>query len=234
MNHATTINIPHIFIKYLRYTKSLLENYLAFLCDALTGKKKRTKIFETILIFSPSNHKFLKGGATLINSLEREFNEHHVRLLKLAYTYVKSRAMAEDIVQDVFEKAIEKESAFRGDASYKTYLIRMTINRSYDYLRSWKYKQQSITNTIAQLINSETPEKNAILKDVKAQLGIAILKLKPKYRETIVLYYYEDFTTVEIAKLLGIPEGTVKTRLTRAREQLKNKLSGLEGVDFNA
>ena len=96
----------------------------------------------------------MKGGAVLNNSLEKEFNQHHLMLLKLAYTYVKSRTMAEDIVQDVFEKAIEKESAFRGDASYKTYLIRMTINRSYDYLRSWKYKQQSITNRIAQLFNS--------------------------------------------------------------------------------
>lgn len=165
----------------------------------------------------------LKGGGILQQTLEQAIHTHYTMLLKLAYTYVKNREMAQDIVQDVCEKAVEKEAIFRGEASYKTYLIRMTINRSYDYLRSWKYKQ----HVIMQSFHIDTPEQRALKKDTQAQLGLAILKLKPIYREIIVLYYYEDFSIPEIALILTIPEGTVKTRLKRAREQLKKKLGGM-------
>lgn len=165
--------------------------------------------------------------------LQQELETHYVTLLKLAYTYVKNREMAEDIVQDVCEKAIQRADDFRGEASYKTYFIRMTINRSYDYLRSWKYKQLSLTNTFVQLLHLETPEQRAMQNDENAQLGLQILKLKPKYREVIVLYYYEDLSTAEIAQILETPEATVRTRLKRGREQLKEKL-GFEGVEGDA
>ncbi|MEC1179813.1 sigma-70 family RNA polymerase sigma factor [Metasolibacillus meyeri] len=156
-------------------------------------------------------------------TLEQAIHTHYTMLLKLAYTYVKNREMAQDIVQDVCEKAVEKEESFRAEASYKTYLIRMTINRSYDYLRSWKYKQ----HVLMQSFHLDTPEQRALKRDTETQLGLAILKLKPIYREIIVLYYYEDFSIPEISAILTIPEGTVKTRLKRAREQLKKKLGGL-------
>jgi len=165
--------------------------------------------------------------------LAQELEAHYVTLLKIAYTYVKNREMAEDIVQDVCEKALQQTAEFRGEASYKTYLIRMTINRSYDCLRSWKYKQLSLSNTVIQLLHLETPERKAMQNDEKAQLGLQVLKLKPKYREVLVLYYYEDFTTLEIAQILAIPEATIRTRLKRGREQLKGKLE-LKGGQWDA
>ena len=168
-----------------------------------------------------------------MTSLTAQLEQHYESLLKIAYTYVKNREMAQDIVQDVCEKALQKQHEFRADASYKTYLIRMTINRSYDYLRSWKYKQLSLTSTVVQLLHLETPEKKALQHDEEAQLGLAILKLKPKYREAVVLYYYEDMQVAEIAQLLDVSENTIKTRLKRAREQLKHTLS-MKGVLFDA
>lgn len=165
--------------------------------------------------------------------IEQEIEKHYVSLLKLAYTYVKNREMAQDIVQDVIEKALQSKSAFRGDASYKTYLVRMTINRSYDYLRNWRYKQLSLTTTIVQLLHLETPEKKAIQSDENAALGLEILKLKPHYREVIVLYYYEDYSVNEIASILDVSENTVKTRLKRGRDQLKKRLT-LKGDDLLA
>ena len=168
-----------------------------------------------------------KGGHQ-VSDLEREMEAHYTTLLKMAYVYVKNREMAEDIVQDVCEKAIQKADTFRGEASYKTYLIRMTINRAYDYLRSWKYKQLSLTSTFVQLLHLEIPEKKALKSDENAKLGLQILNLKPKYREVIILYYYEEFSVQEIAQILQLPEGTVKTRL-----KLKEKLKW-EGVEFDA
>ena len=157
--------------------------------------------------------------------MTKQLEEHYVTLVKLAFTYVKNKEMAQDIVQDVCEKALMHKESFRGESSYKTYFIRMTINRSYDYLRSWKYKQLSLTEVLTQMLHLETPEIKALQKDEEAALGLAILKLKPKYREIIVLYYYEDFSVAEIAQLLNIPENTIKTRLKRGREHLKQSLN---------
>lgn len=141
--------------------------------------------------------------------------------------------MAEDIVQDVCVKAIVNEGKYRGDASYKTYLMKMTINRSYDYLRSWSYREQSIKLFIHQLFNTESLEYQLLKKDERAQLGYQVLRQKPKYREVLVLYYYEELKIHEIATILEVSENTVKTRLKRAREQMKQVLDG-RGVDFNA
>lgn len=168
-----------------------------------------------------------------MNSLTEQLEAHYTTLLKIAYTYVKNTEMAQDIVQDVCENAIRKEEQFRGAASYKTYLIRMTINRSNDYLRSWKYKQFSITSTFAELLHLDTPEKKAMKNDERTTIGLEILKLKQTYREVIVLYYYEDFSVQDIARLLDCSENTIKTRLKRGREQLKGKLER-KGVDLDA
>ena len=156
--------------------------------------------------------------------MQQAIEEHYLTLVKLAYTYVKNREMAQDIAQDVCEKALKQQANFRGDASFKTYLIRMTINRSYDYLRSWKYKQQAVTDHLREMFHVETPEQKAIANDDRTALARQILKLKPMYREVIVLYYYEDFSVAEIGTLLSVSENTVKTRMKRAREQLKEKI----------
>lgn len=145
-------------------------------------------------------------------------------LYKVAYTYVKNPQMAEDIVQDVLLKAYEKQDQFRGDANYKTYLIRMVINRSHDVLRSWSYRNHQLTNTFTQLFTSHSTEDTVIQKNEEEQLAKYVLALKPKYREVIYLYYYLDYSVKEIASLLQTAENTVKTRLARARKQLEGKL----------
>ena len=143
-------------------------------------------------------------------------------LLRLAFTYVKDKQIAEDIVQDVLMKAFEKQGDFRGEASYKTYLYRLTINRSYDYLRSWSYKNTVVTNKIQAIFKgTRSAEQQFITQDDKRAVGEAVLNLPLKYREVIVLYYYKEFKIEDIAALLRVPISTVKTRLVRGREKLK-------------
>lgn len=160
--------------------------------------------------------------------LEKEIKQHYITMLKLAYTYVKSKQIAEDIVQDVCIKAFEKQHQFRQEASYKTYLLKMTINRSHDVLRSWSYRNHLLTNTFQQLFTRESAEKGMLIKDQRRKLALEVLKLKPKYREVIVLYYYEDLAVAEIADLLSCSENTVKTRMSRARAQLKEQIGDME------
>lgn len=153
-------------------------------------------------------------------------------LLRLAFTYVKNRTVAEDVVQDVFVKAFEKRQDFRGESTYRTFLYRMTINRCHDYLRSWAYKNTRVSMMLNTMFSSSnSTENSAIQKNENIIIGNAVLQLSTKYREVIVLYYYKGFLIDEIAELINCSVNTVKTRLRRAREQLKNHFM-LEGEHF--
>jgi RNA polymerase sigma factor (sigma-70 family) len=159
--------------------------------------------------------------------LEQFVRTHGEELLRLAYTYVKSREAAEDVVQDVLLKAYEQHEQFRGDSTYRTYLYRMTINRSYDYLRSWAYKNTFLSNKIQQIFQgTKSAEEHVMELSENRLLGEAVLDLPVKYREVIILFYYKELRIDEIAALLSCSDNTVKTRLRRGREKLKNKLEG--------
>jgi len=146
-------------------------------------------------------------------------------LMRLAFTYVKNRQVAEDVVQDVFMRAYEKRDDFKGHSSYKTYLYRMTINRCYDHLRSWSFKNVQISNKLSLLFQSvPSTETISILQDEKNMLGKEVLSLPLKYREVLVLYYYKDLSVEEIASIFKCSANTIKTRLKRARDKLKVQL----------
>lgn len=164
--------------------------------------------------------------------LELFVRTHGEELLRLSYTYVKNKEMAEDIVQDVLLKAYEQQDKFRGDASYRTYLYRMTINRSYDYLRSWSYKNTLLTNKIQEIFQvTKSTEQQVFEQNDNRLLGDAVLDLPVKYREIIILFYYKELKIDEIAELLSISDNTVKTRLKRGREKLRKQLEGGEWDD---
>jgi len=152
--------------------------------------------------------------------IEQIIAEHGDYLLKVAYLYVKNEATAEDIVQDVFIAFYQKQQQFRQESSLRTYLVKMTVNRSHDYLRSWKRKRLSLLDKITGRSTTITPEKAMLAKSTKQELVEALFTLSVQYREVLILYYFEDMTTVEIAKLIRCPEATVRTRLQLARKQL--------------
>lgn len=161
---------------------------------------------------------------------EEIVDQYGESLMRLAYTYVKNHQVAEDIIQDVFLKAFEKQNDFKGKSSYKTYLYRITINRSYDYFRSWSYKNLLFTDKITKIIKHEkSTDLLVITENENYLLGEKILSLPLKYREVIILHYYNDYAIEEIANILSIPSNTVKTRLRRGRQKLKGLLDGTEG-----
>lgn len=147
-------------------------------------------------------------------------------LYRIAYSYVKDEQAAEEVVQDVFFKFYHTHVQFEGKSHLKTYLTRMVINRCYDYLRSWKNKR----NLIFEVFQAK---RGGIDRDVVEQseselILESILSLPVKYREAIILYYYEDLQVKEMADMLGLAESTVKSRLQRARAQLKGLLDDVE------
>ena len=166
--------------------------------------------------------------------LEQFIYDHGDELLRLAYTYVKNKQAAEDIVQDVLLKAFEKQALFREEATYRTYLYRMTINRSYDYLRSWHYKNTIMGEKIQHLLGRST-EQDMETQSENRLLAKAVLSLPLKYREVIVLTYYLDYSSEEIGMLLNCSSATVRTRIARGRKKLKLVLKedGFDGTIEN-
>ena len=143
-------------------------------------------------------------------------------LYRIAFIYTKDEKVAEEVVQDVFLKFYQTKDRYDGRASMKTYLTKMTINRSYDYLRSWKHR----TFLLLEQFTGATKgaERQVLQNEERGEITTAVLELPVKYREVLLLYYYEDLQVNEIAGFLQVPVSTVKTRLQRGRDRLKQAL----------
>ncbi|WP_233505437.1 sigma-70 family RNA polymerase sigma factor [Sporosarcina sp. BI001-red] len=162
-------------------------------------------------------------------NIEQVMGNYGDYLLRVAYVYVKNQSTAEDIVQDVLIRYYQRSDQFREESSLKTYLVKMTVNRSHDYLRSWTHKRLLLKEKIVGNKTKDTPEGRLIEQETTESVLTALLSMKMIYREVLVLYYYEESSTVDIADILSCPEATVRTRLQRARLQLKERLEEQEG-----
>ncbi|MFY3792580.1 sigma-70 family RNA polymerase sigma factor [Ureibacillus sp. MALMAid1270] len=139
-------------------------------------------------------------------------------LLKMSYLYVKDRQIAEDTVQEVFVKLYQKYGEELPLENPKGYLVQMTVNRCRDYFRSWHYRKVQVIDlfTTNEKAHNATSESSDVLKHV--------VNLPLKYREVVILHYFDEQGTAEISTILNIPIGTVKTRLQKARQLLKGIL----------
>ena len=143
-------------------------------------------------------------------------------LLRMCFLYLRDAHLAEDAVQETFIKVIKNYDKFKGISDEKTWVMRIAINSCKNYLRSpWKKHvdgSAALENIPAD--EYETDERHdAVISE--------IMKLPAKYKDVILLYYYQEMKQKEIAAALKIPEATVSTRLARARSKLKVTLGGL-------
>ena len=167
-----------------------------------------------------------KGGKMMMHSDEQAFREvmenYSDYLLRIAYLYIKDWQVAEDIVQETFLSYYVKFEQFEERASLKTYLVRIVINKCKDYLKSWKYRKLTLTN---QFFGAKNDAATAIQNEERLDIANAVLALPIHLREVIIHYYYEELSVLEVASLLFLSDNTVKTRLRRARQLLKEQLS---------
>ncbi len=152
--------------------------------------------------------------------LEQMMNQYGDYIARTCYIYLKDWALAEDAVQEVFIKAYKHMSEFRKESSEKTWLTSIAINICKNYVRtSWFRKVQ---------IGVEKTETYNMLEDElinqinQSELLKQVMDLPIKYREVILLYYYQDFKINEIAEILGISGSSIKMRLNRGRKKLKD------------
>lgn len=147
---------------------------------------------------------------------------------------------AADLLQDTFLRALRAIKGFRGDAELKTWLIRIAINESRNRFRWWKRRRRDTTvsldatigdtdMTVGQMIadNSVSPEDAALEREREAALQNALQEVPAVYREAIILCDIEGMSYEETSAALGCGIGTVKSRISRGREELRRRLKDL-------
>lgn len=155
--------------------------------------------------------------------LTEAMDEYGHYLVRLAYSFVKERTKAEDIVQDVFIRYYINLDKFEGRSSVKTFLYRITVNECHNHFRSWAHRKMELTNKLSpSLSNKSSAEETALESEKNNQVAEIVAKLPLKYREVLWLYYYAELSVQEISDVLKTPGNTVKTRLARGR-----KLAGI-------
>lgn len=147
--------------------------------------------------------------------------ENKLSLYKVARGMLKRECDIEDAIQNTIMKAFEGISSLRNNSYFKTWLIRILINECNVILKS--NKRESLTD-VSEVFNELRHNDEYENLDVTN----AVNMLEVDLREVIVLYYFEDFKQKDISEILGIKEGSVRTRLLRAKKKLKEILGERE------
>lgn len=145
---------------------------------------------------------------------------HSDQLYRTAYLYVGNREDALDIVQETAYKALLGVDKLRDERYFLTWLTRILIHCAYDVLKKNK-REIPIEKNIE--LHSEQNGK----WDETLDLVEAIERLNDHYRDAVILFYYQDLPISEVAKIMNAPENTVKTYLSRGKNQLKKLLGGI-------
>ncbi|RST76094.1 sigma-70 family RNA polymerase sigma factor [Siminovitchia acidinfaciens] len=154
----------------------------------------------------------------LLNESMEQFGDY---VKKLIFTYVQDIHRTEDIVQEVFIKFYKSLDCFEGRSSLKTYLYRIAVNESKNYLKSWHYRKLELTAKVKCFHKRDSLEEDYIQKEHNQTIAKLVNELPIKYREVIWLYYYVELSVSEIAYVLKCSPNTVKTRLARGRRKAK-------------
>lgn len=147
--------------------------------------------------------------------------EHYRNVLfGTAYLIMRDKGSAEDIVQEALVKIWKHLSSFRLKSSIKTWMLRVVINEAKQQTRGKKLTMILLESVKQATGGTDEPEAVLTRNEERRSLRYALDQLKPDQREAVVLRYYSDLTVPEIAAVTGEREGTIKSRLNRAKNRL--------------
>lgn len=158
--------------------------------------------------------------------LSQLIEDYATDLKRIAYLYVNDLAECEDIIQEVFISCYKNLSNFRHESSYKTWLIRIAINKCKDHRKRWSVKNMLYRSEVFPEETNYSAEDQYIQGLNSKEIIKQISKLSTKYKEVLILYYYQEMSMSEISEVLEINLNTVKSRLLRGKGMLQSKLEG--------
>ena len=173
-----------------------------------------------------------KGDAAAFDVLVGRYKE---RLYATVYHMTSNHEDANDLVQDTFIKAFKSIESFRGRSSFYTWVYRIAVNRTINFLKRRKNRNQYSLDDLESSIQTDpdlvemmshvTPRREAGLTELQERLNEALQKLSESHRAVVTMHDIQGMTHADIAKVLKCSEGTVRSRLFYARQQLQGLLS---------
>lgn len=169
-------------------------------------------------------HQSTQGNASAFSQLVRAYQGYVYALL---YKQVRNKETAEDLAQETFLKAYKNLTKLRDPRKFKSWLTRISLNVAHSWFKSRSYRDYSSMPFDEKFLENQedksgtrfSPEKIEVLTSILSQ----IQRMKPKYREVVVLCLLESYTYREAGEVLGIPTGTVASRMNTALSQLRKK-----------
>ena len=152
------------------------------------------------------------------------------RVFSLTLRMVGDRSVAEELTQEIFVKAYSNLASFRFEAAVGTWLTRICLNHVNNYFDSRSYSQRRSTVPFDPARHDQTAEESSAAPALLSAFRAALEDIKPCYRDVLVICVLEDKSYEEASTMLGIPVGTVRSRLNRARQQMKQLLETLLGA----
>lgn len=160
----------------------------------------------------------MKGSLLRTNEELTQIYDRHVKTVyRVCFMYMKNQADTEDMVQNTFLRLMRDKTVFQSEEHEKAWLIRTATNLCKDYFKHWWSKTVGIDN-VSEVAIEQTFKVDGNLDK--------ILALPPKYKTPIYLYYYEGYSTVEIARILKKNQSTVRSWLYKGRNLLKMEMEG--------
>jgi RNA polymerase sigma-70 factor, ECF subfamily len=161
-------------------------------------------------------------------AFEELYRAHAGRLYNLVLRMAGSTQEAEDLLQEVFLHAHRKLGSFRGDSSLGTWLYRLAVNHCLDFLRGRQAKMTRATDSLDDEGAEEPAAAAPMIPTAVSRLDLerAIARLPPGCRAAFILHDVQGFEHHEVAKLMGVSEGTSKSQVHKARMKLRGMLSG--------
>ena len=166
------------------------------------------------------------NGPVSDEQIARLYEQFGTDVLRVSYFYLRSREQAEDVTQDVFVRLMETRPVLK-PGSEKAWLLKVALNRCRDLWRSSWHKRVLLGSKVLEIIPDEDRIEDRLEKEALMQ---AVSALPAPEREVFLLYYYQGLSTEETADVLGLPAGTISSRLSRGRQKLRQYLNGGDEV----
>ena len=175
----------------------------------------RRSNLQTVLIEEPA--------VTIPGKLDRAFRAHHALVFRTAYRITGNAADAEDVLQTVFLRLVRQGDQAPELANEESYFRRAAINAALDVVRS-RQADRSV-----ELTDVEAPANDGISRELRDALARGLAQLKPRSAEIFTLRYFDGFTNLQIARMLGISPVLVAVVVHRTRQQLRKELGNYLG-----
>lgn len=172
------------------------------------------------------------GDMAAYDQLVRRYQD---RIYATIYHMTSNHEDANDLAQETFIKAYTALKTFKGDSSFYTWIYRIAVNKTINFLKTRKNKTQLSLNDLdfnaehdpdlLALVSEKTPRRDAALKELQEKLNNALLKLSETHRLVVTLHDVQGLSHEEIAEIMDCNTGTVRSRLFYARQQLQGWLA---------